>query len=352
MYTHLLLYYFTGTGNSHRVATWMAEAARLRGIPAHVSAMDSARPREELCGPGKLVGLVGPTHGFTAPWWMIRFALRLPPGRGAHAFSLANRAGTKFGRLFVPGLEGTAAYLLALILRLKGYHVRGAAGLDMPSNWTVVHPSLGKAAVEAIIARAQPRALGFLERMLDGGTAFWSRLPLVFGLLLLPISALYMVMGRFFLSRLFYASSQCNGCGLCARACPVGGIQMKGRADPRPYWTFVCVACTRCMNYCPRGAVEASYPLGALMVYLANIPLAALLLDGLARWFAGAAGLKGTLVEWIIAYPYKLLSIAAAYALFSLCLRLPFFNRLVTLLTPTHYYRRYHEPGARLGDLK
>ncbi len=122
--------------------------------------------------------------------------------------------------------------------------------------------------------------------------------------------------------------------------------------NPRPYWTFTCESCMRCMNFCPRGAVEASYPLGALMIYLISLPVAGLLLDWLARWFAGAAGLKGGLVEWIIAYPFMLLSFVVAYAVFSLCLRIPLFNRLVTFLTPTRYYRRYREPGARLGDLK
>lgn len=353
MYNHLSIYYFTGTGNSYRAATWLAETARQRGLEAQCTAMDPAQPPAERSGgANQLVGVVGPTHGFTAPWWMIRFALRLPPGRGAHAFILFTRGATKIGQVFIPGMEGTAAYLLALILRLKGYQIRGAAGLDMPSNWITLYPGLDPAVVEVILARSQPRAVGFLERLLDGKTAFSGLVPLAIGLLLLPVSTGYLLMGRFFLARLFYASSKCNGCGVCASNCPVGAIKMQGSAHPRPYWTFSCESCMRCMNFCPRGAVEASYPLAGLIIYLISFPLAALLLDFLAGWFAAAAGLKGSLVEWIIAYPIMLLSIAVAYAVFSVLLRVPFFNRLVTMLTPTRYYRRYHEPGARLGDLK
>ena len=122
--------------------------------------------------------------------------------------------------------------------------------------------------------------------------------------------------------------------------------------EARPYWTFVCESCMRCFNFCPRRAVEASYPLGALLFYLANIPLAAFLLDLLGRWVVGAAGWKGGVVDWVLQYPYKLLSIAAGYWLFSLFLRVPLFNRLVTLLTPTHYYARYREPGTKLSALK
>lgn len=355
MYKKLSLFYFTGTGNSYRVAGWMAEEAFKHNLPCDVIPIDDAHPGEEIQGEDCLVGLVGPTHGFTAPWWMIRFALRLPVGKGAGAFTLLNRAGMKFGKLFIPGLEGSAAYLLAFLLWIKGYHVRGVTGMDMPSNWTVLHPSLPKENIHAIIDRAKINSVEYIQSILDGKVVLRGILPLILGILLVPISFLYLVMGRFFLSKLFYATVKCNGCGACARSCPVNAIRMKklmGKTEVRPYWTFVCESCGRCFNFCPSGAVEASYPLGALFVYLANIPLAAWALDGLARWVTGVAGLKGTFVEWIIAYPWKLFAIFAAYALFSLILKIPIFNRWITVLTPTHYYPRYHEPGTRLSDLK
>lgn len=347
----LLLYYFSGTGNSYRVAAWMHDAAQTRGLEAHAAAIDAANPAVEIHGPGQVIGLLCPTHAFCAPWAMLRFAARLPRGKGAAAFAMLTRGGMKLGEKYVPGLEGSGAYLLALILALKGYRVRGAAGLDMPVSWTVVAPGYSPATAQAISDHSKPRALRFLERVLDGKNAFWSRFPLLLGLLLLPVTFAYLVMGRFFLAKLFYASSRCDGCGLCARSCPVCAIRMTGKTHPRPYWTLLCESCTRCMNFCPRGAVEASYPFGALAFYLANIPIAALLLDALARQVMTLAGWRTPLAEILISYPYKLLALAVAYLFFSLALRLPFANRLITLLTPTHYYRRYHEPGTRLKEI-
>jgi hypothetical protein len=40
------------------------------------------------------------------------------------------------------------------------------------------------------------------------------------------------------------------------------------------------------------------------------------------------------------------------YPLFHLALRIGWVNRLFTLTTPTHYYRRYHEPETALKDLE
>lgn len=78
-----------------------------------------------------LLGVVFPTHGLTAPWHVIRYALQLPAGKGKHAFVVATRAGTRIASVPLPGLEGTAGYLIALILVLRGYIVRGVMGLDI-----------------------------------------------------------------------------------------------------------------------------------------------------------------------------------------------------------------------------
>ncbi len=355
-YTNLALYFFSGTGNTYRTATWLVDLARRQGIEAEARPIDMGFVNSAAeTGANQLIGLLAPTHAFCAPWAMISFALRLPRAHGQSAFTLLTRGGMKIGKAVMPGLEGSGAYLLALILALKGYRMVGARGLDLPVSWTVIAPGYSRPTADIILAHARPRAEAYLQAMLEGKKQFLSILPLILGLLLSPITLAYLVMGRFWLAKLFYAAGKCNGCGLCAKACPVQAIRMRrlGSSNgPRPYWTFLCESCTRCMNYCPKQAVEASYPFGALAFYVANIPLAAYLLDLLARWVSQAAGLKGTLAEVVLNYPYKLLSIALAYLLFVLALRIPYTNRLLTLLTPTHYYRRYTSPGTKLTELK
>lgn len=352
----VLLYFLSGTGNTYRTAQWMAEAARSQGATARVIPIDAANPKIELAGEStagsQLVGLLAPTHAFTAPWAMISFALRLPRGRGQAAFSTLTRAGMRVGRWIAPGLEGSGAYLLVLILALKGYRVVGARGLDLPVSWTALAPGCTRETAEMIMARARPQAEHFIADLLAGKRRFLSLVSLVLGILLLPLSCAYLVMGRFFLAKLFYASSKCNGCGLCAQSCPVKAIKMAGPRKRRfPYWTFLCESCTRCMNFCPKQAVEASYPLGALMIFLANIPLAALLIDAGARWVFQTTGLSGGWIDTLLTYPLQLAAIAVAYLVFTLVLRIPITNRLLTLLTPTHYYHRYQAPGANLKDM-
>lgn len=352
MIRNLVLYYFSGTGNTYRTASWMKEDAQARGAAAQVIPIDAPHPLEALNQEDTLIGLLAPTHAFCAPLAMIWFALRLPrPNHPTQAFTLLTRAGTKIGRWFFPGLEGSGAYLLALILALKGYQVVGVTGLDMPCSWTTLLPGYSVQTAQEIIDRSRGRSAEFLQALLNGQTRLRGWLALLLGLALTPVTLRYLVVGHFFLAKLNYASADCNGCGLCARACPVNGIRMRGKAHPRPYWTYACLSCTRCRNYCPRNAVEASYPLAALILWVTSFPLVAWLLTALTRLVGGVSlwqnGLVGDLLSILV-----ILTITDGLSLlFMFALRLPWFNRLVTLLTPAHYYRRYHEPQTRITDL-
>ena len=351
-YQTATVYFMSGTGNSFRAATWIAETAREQGVQAQVVPISGGRPNEEIeQGESHLVGLVMPTHGFTTPWQMLRFALRLPRRKGTHAFVLPTRAGSKLGSIFLPGLEGTAGYLPALILALKGYRVRGVRALDMPSNWTALHPGFSQKSAEAIIARSRPKAVRFADTILSGKPCFGSLIGLLLGLVLLPISLGYLLVGRFFLGRLFFASYRCDGCGVCARNCPADAIRMWGKKEPRPYWTYHCENCMRCMNFCPKNAVEAGHSWAVILYYVTMIPVSDYFFNWLgnrAPWLAGAnrAG-----IGMLLQYGYMLLAISAAYLLFTLAIRVPAINRLFAFTTLTHYYRRYHEPETRLKDM-
>ncbi len=346
-----ILFYMSGTGNTLRVAQWLAAQARARGLTAEVHDVETARVAP-LARPerGDLLGVLMPTHAFTAPWPVLRFVLRAPFGRGAPAFVLATRAGTKFGRVNLPGLEGTGLYLVALLLALKGWRVRGVLGLDMPSNWTACHPGFGPAAVADIIGKAQPKADRFFGALLDGRLRFGpgSCIALTLGVLLAPVSLGYLLMGRFYLARLFFATERCTGCGLCARSCPFGVLKMRG-TPPRPYWTWACESCMRCMNFCPERAVEAGHSWGIALFFIAHLPFAA--------WLCGAftqvTGLAAPTGPWTLfwtRYSLQLLALAVAYAGFWWLIRVPLFNRLFAWTTLTHWYRRYHEPGTKLED--
>jgi Pyruvate/2-oxoacid:ferredoxin oxidoreductase delta subunit len=165
------------------------------------------------------------------------------------------------------------------------------------------------------------------------------------------VSLGYLLMGRFLLAKLFFASRRCNGCGLCARSCAHGGVRMRG-TPPRPYWTFDCESCMRCMGYCPRQAVEAGHSLAVLLIWLLTLPVVPAAMALAARHVpAVARALAVRPVAWAVGWAWSMLVLWVVYGLVWRLARWPAFNALLTWTTFTHLYRRYHEPDTRLRQV-
>lgn len=56
-----------------------------------------------------------------------------------------------------------------------------------------------------------------------------------------------------FADRSFRTDERCNGCGICARVCPVHNIEL---VDTRPVWQQACETCNACFQWCPTQAIH------------------------------------------------------------------------------------------------
>ncbi len=331
------LYVFTGTGNTLQVARWIQQHAAEAGVPVSITLL----PVPSSAGSASVthgIGLLTPAHGFTATWAMLQFAWSLPVGRGRSAFCAATRAGSRIWGWYLPGFEGTACLLLAVILWLKGYKVLGFAGFDMPSNWTALHAGYRPAAVDALEVRARPHVYRFTDRLLSG-QRHYNVIPPLLGLLVAQISLLYLLVGRFVLAKLFYADHRCNGCRRCVKACPFQAIRM---VSGRPFWTVSCESCMRCMTECPQLSVQASHPWAVLLCAGSSLPVGVWLSSAWIRMLPGSH-LPGWLVT-MAGYVWSVVLACVAYLVLHLALRWRPLNRFLTACTPTRWYRRYRNP--------
>ena len=115
-YQKVIIYYFSGTGNSKNVAIWLSQVAEENNIECqiiNISQIDrlSIAPPEA----DSLVVFISPIHGFNYPPIMLNFIMRFPKGKNKVVL-MNTRAGMLIGKFITPGLTGIAFYLSALIL--------------------------------------------------------------------------------------------------------------------------------------------------------------------------------------------------------------------------------------------
>ena len=349
------IYYHSGTGNTYRVAKWIKKNSLQKGKQACISPIDTQKLKPTIQeGDNSLLCILFPTHGFCAPWIVIKFTLSLPFGKATKATCIATQASLKFGKVYIPGLSGSATFLIALILFIKGYKVIGVNSFNMPSNWISLHSGLNPKNVNAIIKRTNSKVNHFSEKLISGKTNWftWTNFyEFLLGLPLVPISFGYMFFGRFFLGKIFFANNKCNSCNICANNCPNGAIKMKGKSKPRPFWTYKCESCMRCMAYCPQRAIEVNHPWAIYLGWLTMFPVSTGLFRLICKFLPESIK---TISFWkldIFNLIYYFCVIFISYYILFALTKIPFINKIFTYSTLTYIYRRYHEPNTKIKDL-
>jgi Pyruvate/2-oxoacid:ferredoxin oxidoreductase delta subunit len=362
-----LLYVMSGTGNTYRVSRWIEEIVSRQKIKAKVVMIEDADFNHDFSqAPDFLVGLLFPTHGFMPPWSMIKFLFRMPSRKRTPAMCVATRGALKIGSLQIPGASGFATFFAAILMFLKGYRVKAVFSLDMPSNFINFHWGLHPKNVDKISSKAQLRLGLLIPKILNGQRIWFTRNNLwelswcVFLFWLVPVLPIaYLIIARMFMAKVMFSSNKCVGCGMCARFCPNQAILMKEiGTKKRPYWTYHCENCLRCMGYCKKKAVEAGHSWAVLLYFITSVPVISYVLvwlHGALNFYPVISGYWSVEVVYIfyisLYIVYFLAAVFLSYWIFWHLIQFPVFNNFFSLTTLTHYYRRYHEPQTKLKHL-
>jgi Pyruvate/2-oxoacid:ferredoxin oxidoreductase delta subunit len=347
MYDHLTIYYFSGTGNALTAGRWIRENAEKKGIKTDLISIDRFKKIIVPAAAGKrLLGFCYPTHGFGIPWFMLKFVFKFPARERCDVFLLNTRAGSKIFKWFAPGVSGIAQLLPALILLGKGFRIRSLLPLDMPSNWISVHPGYNQSTVAAIVARCRAMVDVFCEKMFAGRIHFRPNVLVMMPLdiALAPIAFMYFMYGRFFFAKVFIASTDCDTCNLCELKCPTASIRM---INKRPFWKFSCESCMRCINICPRRAIQASHSLAVVIAVASSfLPLALILKIFNSHVPSALQKPADFMVNWGISLTFIFIISGLVFWL----IRLKWINKFFSATSLTKYWRRYIAPGIKPRD--
>lgn len=353
-YKSLEIYFFSGTGNCMSAAGWIGEIASKSQLRVNILPIDRKQKPLSVSDEKTLTGFCFPAHGFSLPWYMLKFIARFPRAKKGRKdiFLLNTRAGMKLYKLFTPGLSGVALIIPLIILLIKGYRIKGLLPLDMPSNWISIHPGIRAKVVDSITDRCIRIVSKFTDKILAGKTTihpiFWILLPL--DILVSPISLGYLLIGRFFLAKTFFASARCNDCRICEEKCPVGAIKI---VNNRPYWQFRCESCMRCMNICPQKTINTAHLL-ALGIIWGSILLpfskdiSTYLIKSFPLVYATMPGLIDLTIATLISLPF----FWGVYGIYHQLIRVKAFNHIFTYTSFTNYWRRYIARGVKASSFR
>lgn len=228
-----MIFYFSGNGNSKWVAERLGTATGDTVADMMRLTDDEARA---MTTSARRVGLVFPIHSWDAPVPVKRFVrdvLRAPLPYTYVVCTCGDDAGKAMQRL--GRLLGIDA---AWSVQMPNTYV---PMFDLDSDGLMADKLRAAARMTDGIARkvlARAREVSVTE-----GRMAWAKTYVVS-----PMFQKFMVSAR-----RFHIDGDCNGCGICAKACPTANIAI---TPDGPRWGSKCTHCMACLHRCPRHIIE------------------------------------------------------------------------------------------------
>ncbi|MDD5258391.1 MAG: EFR1 family ferrodoxin [bacterium] len=235
-----LLYYFTGTGNTLKIAKDLAaQLGDTEIIPiAKVIDQPSITPSADR------VGIVFPVYIWGPPLIVANFARKLQVPAATYVFGITNYGGFPAGTLL----------MLKDLLATNKIDLSAGFGIKMPGNYTPMYGAKSTAEQQKHFAR-EAAAIKEIAEIVKANKS-------------VPISANNALVNSLFSSfiykhgslkipegdKAFWVDEKCNSCGVCEKVCPVKNIKM---SDGKPVWLHHCEQCVGCLQWCPQEAIQA-----------------------------------------------------------------------------------------------
>ncbi|QQO08684.1 EFR1 family ferrodoxin [Breznakiella homolactica] len=233
MAQNILIYYFSGTGNSLYAAKTLASllpGSRIVNIAGEMLREFPVIEAEKLV-------FVFPSYAYGLPAMVSGF-VRKAEIRAPYIAALVT-CGTS------PG--GTLPEMSRL---LKGRGLTLSAGFTVPTveNFIPIFGPQGERKIRMRLASESEAVSLAGESIRRGGIRRIRPVPHIST----AVSRLFL-MARNLLNSFYKVSDDCDGCGICAAVCPAQCIVVAGRE--KPVFSSGCEVCQACLNWCPRKAI-------------------------------------------------------------------------------------------------
>jgi ferredoxin len=228
------IYHFSGTGNS----LWSArKIAQLIGDSCELYNIGAEAEKKEIVLEADAVNFVFPSYAYGLPLVVSRFAKEAvfkTPYVAAFVTYGTSPGGTLGALRRILKKKGIEKLFFGRIPTVENYLAMfGTPKAETIQKRVLMQEKATEEAAHCIIERRENKV---------------STLRLFSAL----VSLLFSLGAKIFY-KYYKVNDSCNGCGVCAKTCPVSAIVMK---DGRPVFTSKCENCQGCVDMCPLRAIK------------------------------------------------------------------------------------------------
>ena len=231
------IYWFSGTGNSLAVARMLAESLPDAELIPISHAMRNSEDSADV------IGLVFPVYAFGPPVIVLQFIRSLSFSPDSYVFSVCTCAQT----------SGDTHGFVRRALKKRGVDLGAAWIVKQPENYPPFGGAPAPNEQAEIQAKADEKAACIADVLASRPRGVFEQSGFFIRLAARLVYPTFCWFERHGADRPFRVDSNCNGCGICAKTCPVQNIEMN---DGRPVWLGRCEQCFACFNWCPQNAVQ------------------------------------------------------------------------------------------------
>lgn len=234
-----MIFYFSGTGNSFYVAKKIAEQTDDKIVQISKDCMKESTTYSIL--KNERVGFVFPVYWYGIPTIVEKYIenLMLEGYNKQYVYAVATY-----------GISaGNTVEDLSKLLKKKNITLSGKFGVKMVDNYVVGYNLVDENKQEEILREAEIEINKISDIIKDRG----NKEHIKKGLISWTTPIVHSFYKKANHTKKFYATDSCNGCGLCAKDCPCNVITI---VNQQPNWHGDCTHCLKCINKCPKTAIQ------------------------------------------------------------------------------------------------
>jgi ferredoxin len=238
-----MIFYFSGTGNSLYIAKNIRQQLQ-ESIISIASAMHNENEAYEyILKDDEIIGFIFPVYAWAPPKMVLEFIKRLKfRNYNNHYIFAVATCGDNIGNTMK---------VLESSLKKNKLSLKSGFSIQMPNNYILLG-NIDKKEVEKQKLLKEEDTLNEINKKIAARKegVYEVEKGWMPGMLTSIINPLFNHMG--INTKKFYATDQCNRCGLCEKVCNSKTINLQ----EKPIWGENCTQCLACVNLCPTKAIQ------------------------------------------------------------------------------------------------